>query len=333
MKLIRGALRSAVGSAIIALATATGTLLVAGSAAAQGYPNRPVRIVVPFAAGSGSDVYARLIAEDFSTAFGQTFLVDNRPGASAQIGTLAVAKAAPDGYTLLVATNTAHSANPALFKKLPYEPLTDFTAISRVLLMPYLLVVPKNSPFNSVASLIARARSAPNTLNYGYGNSSGQVAAAEFSHQAHIVATAVAYKSLPPALTDLIGGQLDYTFVDVSTALPQLKSGRIRAIGFSLAKRSPQLPDVPAIAETPGMAAFELMSWVGLLAPAGLPADVQERLNTQLRRTLSKPEVRDKLIALGAELAPSTPAEMDEFMRQQLASWGTKIRSAGITPE
>ena len=320
-------------SAWLAATLATAALFGAGPAAAQGYPSRPVRIIVPFAAGSGSDVYARLIAEDFGTAFNQTFLVDNRAGASAQIGTLAVAKSAPDGYTLLIATNTAHSANPALFKKLPYEPVTDFSGVGRVLYMPYLLVVPKSSPFNSVAALIARARSAPNTLNYGYGNSSGQVASAEFSHQARIVSTGVAYKSLPPALTDLIGGQLDYVFVDVSTALPHLKSGRIKALGFSLAKRSAQLPDVPAIAETPGMAAFELMSWVGLVAPAGLPADVLERLNTQLRRTLAKPEVRDKLIAMGAEVAPSTPAEMDEFMRQQLASWGSKIRNAGITPE
>ena len=320
--------------ALLTAATAVAVMLSgAGPAAAQGFPNRPVKIVVPFAAGSGSDVYARLLAEDFGAAFGQTFLVDNRAGASAQIGTLAVAKAAPDGYTLLIATNTAHSANPALFKKLPYEPLTDFTGIGRVLAMPYLLVVPKNSPFSSVAALIARARSAPNTLNYGYGNSSGQVASAEFSHLAHIVATGVAYKSLPPALTDLIGGQLDYVFVDVSTALPHLKSGRLKALGFSLGKRSAQLPDVPAIAETPGMGAFELMSWVGLVAPAGVPADVLERLNTQLRRTLTKPEVRDKLIAMGAEVTPSTPSEMDEFMRQQLASWGAKIRSAGLTPE
>ena len=304
-----------------------------GTAAAQGYPNRPVKIVVPFAAGSGSDVYARLIAEDFSAAFKQTFIVDNRPGASAQIGTAAVAKAPPDGYTLLIATNTGHSANPALFKTLPYDPVKDFSAIGRILYMPYLLVVPKASPFDSVAKLVERSRTAPNSLNYGFGNSSGQVASAEFTHLAQIKSTAVAYKSLPPALTDLIGGQLDYLFVDVSTAQQHLQSGRIKALGFSLRERSAQLPDVPAIAETPGLAAFELTSWVGMVGPAGMPADIVERLNTQLRRTLAKPEVRDKLVALGAEVVPSTAAEMDAFVKQQLQSWGNKIRNAGITPE
>ena len=311
--------------------------LACGWAAAQqpaaGYPNRAVKLVVPFGAGSGSDVYARLIADDLRAAFGQPVIVDNRPGASAQIGTALVAKAPPDGYTLLVATNTGHSANPALFRKLPYEPLADFTAVGRILYMPYLLVVPQGSPTGSVAALVDRARAAPGTLNVGYGNSSSQVATAEFSRLAGIRTTPVAYKSMPPALVDLIGGQLDYLFVDMSTALPHLQSGRIKAIGFSLAKRTAQMPDLPAIAETPGLAAFELTSWVGLVGPAGLPAEVVERLNAQLRRTLAKPEVRDKLVAMGAEVVPSSPAEFEDFMRQQLAGWTTKIRNAGITPE
>ena len=324
------------GPAVLALLTALSTLFCGpgmAQAQAQAYPTRPVKIVVPFAAGSGSDVYARLIAEDFQAAFKQAFIVENRAGASAQIGTTQVARAAPDGYTLLMATNTGHSANPALFKTLPYDPLKDFTAIGRILYMPYLLVVPKGSPYTSVARLVERSRAAPNSLNYGYGNSSGQVASAEFTHLTQIQSTAVAYKSLPPALSDLIGGQLDYLFVDVGTAQQHLQSGRIKALGFSLARRSAQLPDVPAIAETPGLVAFELMSWVGLVGPAGMPADVVEQLNAQLRRTLTKPEVRDKLVALGAEVVSSTPAELDAFIRQQLQSWGTKIRNAGIAPE
>ena len=307
--------------------------LASNAVHAQAYPNRPVKIIVPFAAGSGSDTYARLIAEDMSTAFSQNFIVENRAGASAQIGTMAVARAPADGYTLLIATNTAHSANPALFKKLPYEPLTDFTAIGRILYMPYLLLVPKASPFQSVAGLIEGARAAPNTLNYGYGNSSSQVISAEFSRQAQLLATGVPYKSMPPALVDLLAGQLNYLFIDVTTAQTQLKSGRVKVLGFSLAKRSAQLPDVPAIAETAGLAGFEITSWVGLVGPAGLPADVVQRLNTQLQRTLSKPEIRDKLVAMGAEVVPSTAAEMDQFMRQQLLSWTGKIRSAGIVPE
>lgn len=308
-------------------------LLACGLATAQGYPMRPVKIVVPFAAGSGSDVYTRLIAEDFRAAFNQTFLVENKAGASAQIGTVFVAKSAPDGYTLLTATNTGHSANPALFKKLAYDPVADFTAIGRILYMPYLLVVSKASPLNSVSGLIERARLAPGTLNCAYGNSSGQVLLAEFSTMAKIRTTAVPYKSMPPAMTDLIGGQVDCLFADVSTALPHLQAGSIKALGFSMEKRSAQLPNIPSIAESPGMAGFELTSWVGLVGPAGLPPEVVERLNTQLRKTLAKPEIRDKLVGMGAEVAPSSSLEMEQFVKQQLASWGAKIRNAGIMAE
>ena len=308
-------------------------LLACGLATAQGYPMRPVKIVVPFAAGSGSDVYTRLIAEDFRAAFNQTFLVENKAGASAQIGTVFVAKSAPDGYTLLTATNTGHSANPALFKKLAYDPVADFTAIGRILYMPYLLVVSKASPLNSVSGLIERARLAPGTLNCAYGNSSGQVLLAEFSTMAKIRTTAVPYKSMPPAMTDLIGGQVDCLFADVSTALPHLQAGSIKALGFSMEKRSAQLPNIPSIAESPGMAGFELTSWVGLVGPAGLPPEVVERLNTQLRKTLAKPEIRDKLVGMGAEVAPSSSLEMEQFVKQQLASWGSKIRNAGIMAE
>lgn len=308
-------------------------LLACGAATAQGYPNRPVKIVVPFAAGSGSDVYTRLIADDFRIAFNQTFVIDNKAGASAQIGTLQVAKSAPDGYTLLTATNTGHSANPALFKKLAYDPVADFTSIGRILYMPYMLVVPKASPLSNVAGLIERARLAPNALNCGYGNSSGQVALAEFSSQAKIRTTAVPYKSMPPAMTDLIGGQVDCLFADVSSALPHLQAGSIKALGFSMEKRSAQFPAIPSIAETPGMAGFELTSWVGLVGPAGMPPEIVERLNGQLRKTLAKPEIRDKLVGMGAEVAPSSSLEMEQFVKQQLASWGTKIRNAGIMPE
>ena len=314
------------------LTAATGLFLAFG-AQAQSFPSKPIRIVVPFAAGSGSDVYARLIAEDWRQAFGQPVIVDNKAGASAQIGTGHVAKSAPDGYTLLVATNTGHSANSALFKKLPYDPVADFTAIGRVLYMPYLLVVPKDSPFRTVAQLVDHAKAKPGVLSYAYGNSSGQVAGAEFLRQAGAKATGVAYKSMPPAMNDLIGGQVDYLFSDVGSALPQLQGGRIRALGFSLDKRSPQLPEVPSITETPGLQNFSLTSWVGIVGPAGMPADVVDKLSTQLRRTLEKPEIRDKLSALGAEVVPSTPAELDAFIKEQLVSWGTKIRNAGIQPE
>ncbi len=303
------------------------------AASARDYPNKPVKIVVSFPAGSGSDVYTRLIAEDFRADMNQSFVVENRPGASAQIGSAYVAKSAPDGYTLLMTSNTAHAANPSLFKTLPYDPVADFTGIGRVLYMPYVLVVAKNSPINSGMDLLDRARAKPSSLSYGYGNSSAQVLSAAFSRQAQITSVAVPYKSGPATLTDLIGGHVDYVFSDVSSALSHLQAGSIRAIGFSLLQRSPQLPNVPAIAETPGMEGFELTSWVGLLAPAGTPRHIVDKLSAQLRKTLTKPHVRDKLIGLGAEVVPSSPAEMDEFVKQQLVSWGSKIRAAGIPQE
>ena len=307
--------------------------ITAQSVLAQAYPNRPLKIVVAFAAGSGSDIIARILADDLRHALNQPVVVENRPGASAQIAAEYVAKSAPDGYTLFATSNTAHSANPSLFKALRYDPLRDFTSISRVVTLPYVLVVPASSPLKSVADLVMRAAANPGKFNYGYGNSTSQLAGAAFVRQGKFDAAAVAYKSMPPALTDLMAGRLDFLFVDLTSAQGFLKSGHLRPIGFSLEKRYAQLPDVPAIAESPGYAGYEVTSWVGIVGPAGMPAGIVERLNAELRRTLAKPEVRDKLAALGSEVAASSPAEMDQFVRQQVDSWRSKIRAAGIEPE
>ena len=307
--------------------------LMCGSVAAQPYPNRPVKLVVSFAAGSGSDIIARILADDLRHAFNQPILVENKPGASAQIAAEYVAKSPPDGYTLFVTSNTAHSANPFLFKTLRYDPVRDFTPITRVLSLPYVLVVPPTSPLRSVADLVARAGANPGKLNYGYGNSTSQVAGASFIRQGRIDAAAVAYKSMPPAMTDLMGGRLDFLFVDLTSAQGFLKSGHLRPIGFSLEKRSAQQADLPAIAETAGFAGYEVTSWVGIVGPAGIPRDIVLRINADLRRTLARPEVREKLVAMGGEVASSTPEEMDQFIRTQLDSWRGKIRDAGIQPE
>ena len=308
-------------------------LLICASVAAQPYPNRPLKLVVAFAAGSGSDIIARILAEDLRNALNQPVIVENRPGASAQIAAEYVAKSPPDGYTLFATSNTAHSANPFLFKSLRYDPVRDFTSITRVLTLPYVLVVPAASPLKSVADLVARAAANPGKLNYGYGNSTSQVAGASFVRQGRFEAAPVAYKSMPPAMTDLIAGHLDFLFVDLTSAQGFLKSGQLRPIGFSLEKRSSRLAELPAIAETPGYAGYEVTSWVGIVGPAGIPRDIVLRLNAELRRTLAKPEVRDKLAALGSEVAASTPEEMDQFVRQQLDSWRGKVRDAGIQAE
>lgn len=303
------------------------------SAFAQPYPNRPVKIVVSFAAGSGSDIIARVLADDLRVAFNQPFVVENKPGASAQIAAEYVAKSPPDGYTLFATSNTAHSANPFLFKTLRYDPVKDFTSITRVLYLPYVLVVPPSSPIRNVSDLVARARANPGKMNYGYGNSTSQLAGAAFVRQGKMDAAAVAYKSMPPSMTDLMAGRLDFLFVDLTSAQGFLKSGQLKPIAFSLEKRSAQRPDLPAIAETPGFAGYEVTSWVGIVGPAGIPRDIVERLNTELRKSLEKPEVREKLEGMGAEVASSTPQEMDEFVKRQLESWRSKIRDAGIQPE
>jgi tripartite-type tricarboxylate transporter receptor subunit TctC len=313
---------------IAALTLCAGTL-----AAAQPYPSKPVRVVVPFGPGSGSDIIGRVVADELRQAFDQSFVVDNRPGASAQIAAELVAKSPPDGYTLMITTNTVQSANPFLFRRLNYDPIRDFTSVSTVMTLPYLLLVEPNSPFRSVKELVDFAKANPGKLTYGFGNSTSQVAGASFERAAGIRATAVAYKSLPPALTDLAGGQLNFVFSDIGASTALLKAGKVRPLAFTLDRRFGAMPELPTVAETPGLAGFEVISWVGVIGPAGMPADVTERLSAALRRILAKPEVKAKLADLHGDVAGSTPAEMDRFVAQQLESWRAKIRDAGIQPE
>jgi tripartite-type tricarboxylate transporter receptor subunit TctC len=309
------------------------TVVLAVPAHAQNYPSRPIKLVVAFAAGSGSDIIARILAEDLRKSLDQPVVVENKPGASAQIAADFVAKSAPDGYTLFLTTNTAHSANPFLFRKLNYDPVRDFTPIARVLYLPYVLVVRPDSRAQSVDELLRHARANPGKLNYGYGNSTSQVAGAAFVKRAGISAAAVPYKSMPPAVSDLLGGQLDFLFVDLTSAQGQLKAGQLKPLAFTLEKRSSQMPSVPAVAETPGLAGYEVTSWVGIVGPAGMPREIVMRLNAEANRTLAKPEIVARLGELGAEVVPSTPEEFAAFIARQLESWRTKIADAGIQPE
>ncbi len=315
------------------LALASALLALPPAAWGQDYPNKPVRIVIPFASGSGSDIVGRILAEELRKVFKQSFVVDNKPGASAQIAAEFVAKAAPDGYTLLLTTNTAHSANPFLFKKLNYDPVKDFTPIARITYTPYVLTVRPDSGVTSVRDLVQKGRANPGKLNYGYGNSTSQVAGAAFIQRAGIEATAVPYKSMPSVLTDLLGGRLDFAFADLTSVHGQLKAGELKPIAFTLDKRASQLPNVPTVAEAPGFAGYEVTSWIGLVGPAGVPRDIVDRLNAEINKILLRPEIRDRLAELGAETAPSSPDELGAFIRLQLESWRTKIAAAGIQPE
>jgi tripartite-type tricarboxylate transporter receptor subunit TctC len=302
-------------------------------ATAQTWPAKPVRIVTAFGAGSASDIVARTLADELQKVFGQPFIVDNKPGASGIIAAVQVAKAAPDGYTLFLSTNTAHSANPFLFKKLPYEPIGDFTPIARVCYFPFVLAVNASMPLKSVQELISYAHDPAHRLSYGYGNSTGQVAGAAFNTLAKLDATAVPYKSTPQALTDLIGNQIGFLFVDLASSQPHLKSNRLRALAVTTERRTKMAPELPTLAESAKLPGFDLAAWVGVLAPAGLPNDIGDRLDAEINRALADKKISDKLTALGAEVAPGNAGELRNTMDQQLQMWGRKVKEAGIQAE
>jgi tripartite-type tricarboxylate transporter receptor subunit TctC len=304
-----------------------------GAAWSQAYPARAVRIVVPFAAGSATDIMARILADEFRLAFNESFVVDNRPGASAQIGAEIVARAPADGYTLLVTTNTSHSANPFLFKKIPYDPVKDFAPVAGLMRIPVILVVDPKIPVNSLQELIDYAKARPGKLSFGYGNSIGQVVGASFARRMGLDVVSVPYKSSPQAMTDVISGQVTYTVADMASGQGHVKTGKLKALAISSAKRSPLMPEVPAMAETPGLEGFEVIAWVALFAPAGTPRPIVQQLNVLATKTLTKPEVREKIIGFAAEVAGSSPDELGEFVKAQLGSWEKSIREAGIQPE
>ena len=260
-------------------------------------------------------------------------LVENKPGASGMLAADLVAKAPADGYTLFLSTNTAHSVNPHLFKKLPYDPIADFTPITRICFFPFVLAVPAASPAQSVAELVALGRASGGKLSHAFGNSTGQIAGAAFSALTHLDVAAVPYKSTPQALTDLVGGQVSFLFVDLASSQAQVKAGRVRLLAVSSAQRSPQAPNLPTLAVAAGLPGFDLSAWVGELGPAGLPADITQRVSDLVQRWLGRKDIADRLVAMGADVAPSSAAELDRYMREQLQAWGRKVRDAGIVPE
>ena len=308
-------------------------LAVAVPAFGQAWPTRPVKIVVPFAAGSATDIMARIIAEDLRAALGQPFIIDNKPGGSAQIGAELVAKSPNDGYTLFVTTNTSHSANPYLFKKLNYDPVKDFAPVANIMRIPVILVVNPKSNINSLAELVAYAKANPGKASFGYGNSIGQVVGASFAKQTGLEVITVPYKSTPQAITDLLGGQLTYAVADMASAQAFVKDGRLKPLGISSGKRMAMAPDIPAIAEHPGLSSFEVIAWVGMFAPAGTPKDIVDKLNAAVRTSLAKQEVKDKIASFASEPAPGTADDLAAFVQAQLASWGKSIKDAGIQPE
>ena len=297
------------------------------------YPARPVRIVIGFGPGSGTDILARMLAEELRVALGQPFVVENRPGAAAQIAATQVAKAAPDGYTLFLTSNSSHSVNPHVFKSLPYDPIADFTPIGGTAYFPFVLAVNASLPVRTPQEFVAYARANRGKLNYAYGTPTVQIPAEALNRLLSLEATGVAYKSSPGALTDVIGGQAQFLVVDLASARPHLQAGKLRALAVTTSRRSALAPDLPTIEETLGLKDFDLAAWTGLFGPAGLPKDVVDRLSSALQQVLAKPEVRERIVTAGAEPTPSDAATFAALVRRQLEVWGRKVADAGIQPE
>ena len=305
----------------------------AGAPAAQPYPNKPIRLVVPFSAGGSTDLLARVLAPKLQEALGQPVIVDNRPGASGNIATEFAAKAAPDGYTLLMGTN-ANAVNHTLFTNLRFDFLRDFAPVSKVCSFLFILSVHPSVPANSVAELIALAKKRPGELTFssaGVGTGS-HLAGELFNIMADVNLLHVPYKGNAPSLTDLLGGQVSLSFINAIVVLPHLKSGKLRGLAVSSAQRFLVTPELPTISEE-GLPGFEAVGWNGLFVPSGTPPEVIQRLNDETVRILKMPEVREKLLAQGAIVEGTSAEELAAFLRVDIERWAKTIRVSGAKPE
>lgn len=304
---------------------------LAFSSVAQ-FPSKPVRMVVPFGAGSSTDIVARIIGQPLGQALGQPVVVENKPGADGIIAGQEVAKSAPDGHTIFLATNSPLSAAPHLKKNVPYHALNDFTPISFVGNYTFFIVVHPSVPAKTLAELIDFARKNPGKLNYASGNTTSIVSTAMFSTLAKINMTHIPYKTEPPAITDLLSGQIQLMFSSYSTVAPHLRDGKIRALVTTLPERSALIPDVPSIVEA-GFPKFPIVPWAGMVGPAKMPKDVVDRLNRELNAILKRPDVRESLAKQAFAARGSSADELAAYLKEQLDIWGKAVRDAGIQPE
>jgi tripartite-type tricarboxylate transporter receptor subunit TctC len=301
---------------------------------AQTYPDRTVRIIVPFAPGGSTDIVARITSQKLSERFKQSVVIDNRPGGGGNIGSDMVAKSPPDGYTLLLGTVGNLAINPSLYKKMPYDPLKDLAPIGYYGSAPNILVVHPSLPPRSVRELIAFVRSKPGQLNYGSGGTGGSIhlAAELFKSLAKVDMVHVPYKGSAPALIDLLGGQTQLMFATMPPALPHVKSGRLRALGVTGTQRSPLVPELPTIAES-GLAGYEITQWWALMGPPGLPPAIVTRLNSELNAMLQQSDVKERFTSEGAVTAPNTPEWLASFMKSEVVKWAKVVRASGATAD
>ena len=295
------------------------------------YPSKPIRIIVQFTPSTSTDIIGRLVAQKLTEAWGQTAVVDNRPGAGAVIGTEAAAKAPADGYTLVMAVSSAFGINPGLVPNLPYDVMRDFSLITNVVLTPQTLLVPAGSPLKSVKELVAAAKAKPGALNYGSlgSGSTSHLTMELFRSTAGIQLTHIPYKGSPPAYTDLFSGNLQLMFDAVPAVIPHAKSGKLRALAVGSSSRSPFLPDVPTVAES-GYPGFEAVGWIGLAAPARTPEAVLNKINAEVVKILGTADMKDRLAGLGVTPVGDTREQFTAFVRSEIAKWGKLIRDAGI---
>jgi tripartite-type tricarboxylate transporter receptor subunit TctC len=317
-----------------ALIAAVAWLCVAGAAFAQAYPNRPVKVVIPWPPGQATDLAARIIAEKLQGSLGQPFVPENRPGAGGSIGTDVAVKSPADGYTLLAASSGPISIMPHL-QKTPYDPQTDFAPVSVIALVPFALVTHPSFPANNAKEFIANVRANPGKYSF---SSSGTAASSYmitsfFNSMAQIQATHVPYKGSAQALTDVIGGQITYTVETVAGVVGHVKAGRRKALGTTFARRTAGLPDVPTLAEAAGLPGFDIGAWIGYTAPPGTPREVLTRLSGEIQKIVQLPEIKERYLALGLDPVSTTPDEMATFMRQQQERYGSIIKSQGIKVE
>jgi len=296
---------------------------------AQTYPTKPVRMVVPYPAGQGTDIMARAIAERLSQRLGHPVVIDNRPGAGGNIGTDAVAKAAPDGYTLLMGTNATHAMNASLYGSIPFDHIKDFSPVILVGTLPLILVAHPSISANSVKEVIELAKAKPGALNFGIGSTSSRVSAELFKRMTNIDIVPILYKGATAMFTDLIGGQIQFGFETVATALPQVKAGKVKPIAVTSAKRTDLAPAVPTFAES-GLAGYDVVGWNALFAPQGTPPEIVAKLNAEIGKILQTPEIMQRMASIGFDPAGGTAEQLAAYVRSETDKWGQTIKAAGI---
>ena len=317
---------------LLAVAAAAATTLAAGPAAAQAYTNKPITMIVLFSAGGTTDILARIVGQALSTELGQSVVIDNRAGAGGNIGGQLAARAPADGYTLFMGTVGTHAINEALYKKMPFNPIKDFAPLSRVANVPNLLVAHPAQPFKTVSELIAYAKANPGKVNFGSSGSGSSIhlSGELFKSMAKVDMVHIPYKGSAPAVNDLLGNQIAIMFDNMPSAIQHVRAGKLRPIAVTTAKRSPELPDVPTIAES-GVPGYEATSWFGLFAVAGTPAPIVTQLNKALVKVLNQPDVKAKIVAQGGEVVAETPEQFAAFIKAETAKWGKVVKESGAS--